>query len=75
MTPVVNGLQEKYQDRVDFRRLNAEKEGKAPFEAYHLRGHPGYILLNPDGKVLWQALGPKSAQELAAQIEAALAGP
>ncbi|MSP13939.1 MAG: hypothetical protein EXR62_13405 [Chloroflexi bacterium] len=75
MTPVVNGLEATYRDRVDFRRLNAEKEGKAPFEAYHLRGHPGYILLKPDGKVLWQGLGPKSAEELAAQIEAALARP
>ena len=69
MTPVVNGLEERYATRIEFRALNAGfGEGKEAFEHYRLPGHPSYVLLNPDGVVLWQAFGPQAE----AAIEGAL---
>jgi hypothetical protein len=58
MTPVVNGLEQKYDSSVAFLTLNAAiGEGKAAFEAYRLPGHPSYVLLNPGGEVLWSSFG------------------
>ena len=73
MTPVVNGLQKTYEGRLDVRQLNASLgEGRAAFAAYRLQGHPSYVILDPAGNVLWQALGPQSQQTLSGVIERAI---
>lgn len=66
MAPIVDGLKAEYGDRVEFRSLNArEGEGEAAFRALALRGHPSYVILKPDGQIVWQAVGelPRSALE------------
>ncbi len=73
MVPVVNGLEEKYQDKVEFRRIDANSPtGKSAYQAYSLRGHPGFVLLNPDGTILWTGLGEQPAEILEEQIRLAL---
>lgn len=73
MEPVVNGLSEKYQDEVEFRRIDANSPtGKAAFQAYSLRGHPGFVLLSPDGTALWTSIGEQPAETLEEQIRLAL---
>jgi hypothetical protein len=73
MTPVVNGLEEAYQERVDFRILDANKGvGRSAFGFYRLPGHPSYVILNPDGEVLWQAAGTQSESSLDDAIQASL---
>jgi hypothetical protein len=73
MTPVVNGLEEKYNAQVIFLSLNAAfGEGKAALEAYRMPGHPSYVLLNPSGEVLWRSFGVQFEASLEAAIEDAL---
>jgi len=73
MVPVVNGLEEKYQDKVEFRRIDANSPtGKSAYQAYSLRGHPGFVLLSPDGTILWTGLGELPAEILEEPIRLAL---
>ncbi len=70
MTPIVDGLVPEYEEQVDFKFLNAGLgDGKRIFEFYGLPGHPSYILLSPDGEVLWRGFGPVSAEALGSEIE------
>jgi hypothetical protein len=74
MTPVVNGLEDKYNTRVAFVSLNAAfGEGKAALGAYQMPGHPSYVLLNPSGEVLWRSFGVVFEATLETAIEDALA--
>jgi len=50
MTPVVNGLADKYETMVEFRSLNAGLgDGQSVFNSYRLPGHSSYIILKPYG--------------------------
>ena len=70
MEPVVNGLEEIYQEQIEFRALDANAlDGQQAFRAYALPGHPGYVLLNPEGEVLWKGFGEQSEENLAIQLE------
>ena len=76
MEPVVNGLNEVYRDQIEFRWLDANTpDGKGAFNYYKLLGHPGYVILNPEGEVLWSGIGEKSEVELIQQISAVLTPP
>ena len=70
MEPVVNGLDEKYNEEIEFRALNAAGEGAAAFRAYALPGHPGYVVLNPAGEVLWRGFGELPAETLESELAA-----
>jgi hypothetical protein len=73
MTPVVNGLEAKFGSQISFRILNAGiGEGKDAFEFYRLPGHPSYVMLNPEGEILWQAFGPQSEATLETAMKEAL---
>lgn len=75
MQPVVNGLNETYGDQIEFRELDANApDGQQAFRAYALPGHPGYVLLNPEGEVLWRGFGEQSQEDIEEQIIAALEG-
>ena len=76
MEPVVNGLEEKYQGQIEFRRIDANTPmGKDAYQAYILRGHPAFLVLNPDGEVLWSGLGEQAQEILDEQILIALNSP
>lgn len=76
MEPVVNGIEEEYSDQIDFRWLDVNsQDGGAAFKYFKLIGHPGYVILDPDGKVLWSGIGEKSEAELIQQISAIFATP
>jgi hypothetical protein len=72
MNPIVDGIAKQYQDRVDVRRLNAAREGRAAFESYRLPGHPAYVLLRPGGAPAWSGVGIKRADEITQQVDALL---
>jgi len=73
MVPVVDGLEENYQDQVAFRRVDANSPtGKTAFQEYSLRGHPGFVLLSPDGTTLWSGIGEQPAAILEEQIRLVL---
>ena len=76
MEPVVNGLEEVYADKIEFQRLDANSaDGRAAFKYYKLLGHPGYVILNPDGAILWSGIGEKTETELIQQISNILTAP
>ena len=73
MTPVVNGLETTFGEQVDIRSLNAAfGDGRNAFLNYGLPGHPSYVILNPQGEVLWSAFGPQSAGALESEVEEAI---
>jgi hypothetical protein len=73
MEPVVNGLEATYQDQIEFRALDANStDGQKAFRVYALPGHPGFVLLNPEGEVLWKGFGEQNRESLDAQLRAAL---
>ena len=74
MTPVVNGLEAEFADLIDFRSLDAASgEGQRAFTSYGLPGHPSYLILEPQGEVLWRSFGPQTRKALADAIEVAIA--
>ena len=73
MTPVVNGLETTFGEQVEIRSLNAAfGDGRSAFQNYGLPGHPSYVILNPQGQVLWSAFGPQSAGALEEEVENAI---
>jgi hypothetical protein len=72
MNPIVDGIAGQYEGRVDVRRLNAAREGRAAFEAYRLPGHPAYVLLRPGGARVWSDVGIQPAEAITRQLDALL---
>ena len=76
MEPVVNGLEAKYRDRIAFQYIDANSQGgQTAFRAYRLQGHPAYVLINPDGEVLWTGLGEQIGENLENDLRARLENP
>ena len=66
----MNGLEEVYSSEIEFRRIDANStEGMPAFQYFGLQGHPSYVLLNPEGEVLWQSLGEQAPEKLQEEIE------
>jgi len=75
MQPIVDGLENKYQETVEFVRINAStNEGLEIFGAYSFFGHPSYLILDDTGKVLWQSVGEQSAEYIESALQTALTG-
>jgi hypothetical protein len=73
MEPVVNGLEETYQGQMQFQSIDAASaEGQQMFRFYGLPGHPGYVLLNPEGEVLWKGFGEQPQEFIVSNVKAAL---
>lgn len=70
MTPIVNGLETEYADRIVFQKLDADTlEGHQVMETYHLRGHPAIVLFDANGDVAWTSLGVQPRETIVAAIE------
>ncbi|BCX05002.1 MAG: hypothetical protein KatS3mg053_2940 [Candidatus Roseilinea sp.] len=74
MRPIVDEVRTQYQDRVEFRYLDANGDGRDAFKRYGLLGHPSYVLLRPDGSVAWRFLGYRTREQFIVEIEKVLAG-
>ncbi len=59
MQPIVNGLQEDYQDQVTFVSLNAKDsaDGEAIFQDLGLPGHPSIVIYTKDEKEIYRQFG------------------
>lgn len=70
MQPVVDGLEDEYYDQIEFQRLDANSlNGKAAFQAYGLRGHPSFVVIDPAGAVLWLSLGEQSKDAVSQALQ------
>jgi len=73
MRPVVNGLEQTYGDRIDFRSYNiASEEGQTWARQYNLPGHPAYVLLDGQGVARWQGAGVLPKATIEAELLAVL---
>lgn len=69
MLPIVDGLEKEFSGQFAIERRNANSaEGKATMVAYGLRVHPSYVVVAPDGKVLWTGLGAMKAEDLQPEL-------
>jgi thioredoxin-like negative regulator of GroEL len=60
MMPIVDGLEEEFEGRVTVSRLDAAVPENARLQTqYGLRGHPSFVLLDGDGRVVLSFLGPQ----------------
>lgn len=76
MLPIVNGLEDEYGDEVAFQSVDANSAtGQAAFLAYRLRSHPAYVLIDPDGEMLWFGVGQQQSSTLSQAIEEVLDAP
>lgn len=75
MRPIVDGLEVQYGEQVDFLYLNAGdgSTGQEAFDYYALRGHPGLLIITPDGAISWQNVGVADRETVEQQIQIALA--
>lgn len=69
MGPVVDRLEDEYSDAVEIRRIDANSiTGKSTFQEFQLFGHPGFVVLAPDGAQLWISQGEQTYEVLSEQI-------
>ena len=74
MQPIVNGLQEEYNEEVSFVSLNAQdgEDGEAIFQSLGLPGHPSIVIYSPDGTELYRRFGIVMFDELDTKLVDAL---
>jgi hypothetical protein len=69
MQPIVHGLETEFAGNLAFERRNANTDtGKVTMEAYGLLAHPSFVIVAPDGTMLWSYLGPLTADQLREQV-------
>jgi len=74
MAPIVHGLEVEYHDQVEFTYLNIDDPKNDSFkDQLGYRYQPHFLLLDGEGKVIQQWLGPVTKQEFRTAFESALA--
>ena len=65
MQPIVHGLETEFAGQLAFEQRDANTEtGKVTMQTYNLRAHPSYVIVTPDGTLLWSFTGQVSADQL-----------
>ena len=73
MTPIVDGLAEKYQAEVVTKRINAnEGEGPGIMRAYGIRGHPTVLIFDRQGQEVGRLTGPQPTETVEKILEESL---
>lgn len=58
-----------FSEDVEIRQIDVgSTSGEGQFRYYQLLGHPGFVLLAPDGTELWKSQGEQSFEVLSNQI-------
>jgi thioredoxin 1 len=72
MKPLVEGLEKKYGDKVEFRRLNVEKDqaGVELANELGIQYVPTFMFVNADGVVSKQTVGAMDEAQFKAALEA-----
>ena len=71
MTPIVNGLEDEFSERIFFLRLNAADgaDGETAFKRLSLPGHPSFVIFTPDGQEQERLFGVVEAEVLRTVLE------
>ena len=70
MTPIVDGIEQKYAGQLVVKRVNAV-EGNGPdiMEAYNIPGHPVTLLFDQTGTEVRRFVGPDTVENIEQAIE------
>lgn len=63
MTPVMDQMEKKYGDRIEFKRIDVDQEGELA-QKYDVSSIPNIVILSPDGEVLENIIGYHDADEM-----------
>ena len=70
MTPIVNGLEAEFSNEINIERLDASKaENVELMQEYGVRGHPSFVLLDKNGRVVQTFFGPQDEETLRTAIQ------
>jgi thioredoxin-like negative regulator of GroEL len=65
MEPIVHGLAEEFAGEIAVTRLKVDTTAVIRLqESYGGRGHPFFVLIDQEGRVMAQFFGPQSAETL-----------
>ena len=74
MTPIVDGLENDFADRITVRQLDANQTENAQLQQqYGLRGHPTFVILDVNGRPVQTFIGPQTEETLREAITAVIA--
>ena len=70
MAPIVDGLSEEFAGRANVHQLNAAEQANAHLQArYDVRGHPSFVILDGDGRLVQRLFGPQPEEILRQALE------
>ena len=71
MIPIVDGLGEEFEGRVSALQLDASQAHNARLQAeFGLRGHPSFVVLDNEDRVIQRFFGPQTDMVLRQSMEA-----
>lgn len=63
--PIVDGIEQKYRNRLTVLRLNIQDPTSQPFlDRYNFQYTPTFILFDGNGKEIWRSVGSINADEM-----------
>lgn len=73
MLPIVNGLEAEFAGAAAVVRLNADDPGVAALrEQYGVRGHPTFIVIDRQNRILERFVGPQESAKLRSALATAV---
>ena len=70
MSPIVDGLEQQFNDQIAVKRVNARVgDGPAIMEAYRIPGHPVTLLIDAQGNETARLIGPQSKETLVEELQ------
>lgn len=70
MTPIVDGIEQTYQDRIVFKRINADVgSGPAMMRQYRIPGHPTLLVFDQNGQETSRFVGPQPAEVVTSELD------
>jgi len=72
MKPLVEGLEKQYEGKVEFRKLNVEKDpaGVELANSLGVQYVPTFVFVNSDGVIAKQVVGEQTEAQLTAALDA-----
>ena len=69
----MDGLEQKYGDRIAFKRVNAnEGDGPTVMRDYRVLGHPTLLIFDSQGQEVRRFIGPQPAETIEEVLESVL---
>jgi thioredoxin-like negative regulator of GroEL len=75
MSPIVDGVEQKYSDTIAVKRVNANiDDGPAIMRAYRIQGHPTTLVFDNKGQEVQRLLGPQLSETVERVLDNTIAG-